>query len=153
MPKPPRIFFLLQQANSHLFRAVDGLLKEQEDIISAHQVILFVLTQEDGLQSAEVAARAGMSRSRLTGLLDTMTAKGLVRREQSADDGRVHRIFITPEGADIIKRTATLARDWNADLLKPFDDQQREVITAFLHHVSNTAKRIAERRTDEQKQL
>jgi DNA-binding MarR family transcriptional regulator len=146
MPKKPRVFHLLQQANSALFRAVDGLLKAREDIVSAHQVILFVLILEDGLQSAEVAKRAGMSRSRLTGLLDTMTEKGLVRREQSLDDGRVQRVFITPEGADIIKRTSALTRDLNADLLRPFDDNERETITAFLSHVSATAKLIDEQR-------
>jgi DNA-binding MarR family transcriptional regulator len=146
MPKPPRVFHMLQQANSALFRAVDGLLKAREGIISAHQVILFVLTQEDGLQSADVAKRAGMSRSRLTGLLDTLTSKGLVRREQSPDDGRVQRVFITQGGADIIKRTAALARELNEDLLEPFDEQEREVITAFLQHVSGTAKVISERR-------
>jgi DNA-binding MarR family transcriptional regulator len=146
MPKLPRVFHMLQQANSGLFRAVDGLLKAQEGIISAHQVILFVLTQEDGLHSADVAKRAGMSRSRLTGLLDTLTAKGLVRREQSPDDARVQRVFITQDGADIITRTATLTRDLNADLLAPFNEQDQQVITAFLQHVSGTAKVISERR-------
>jgi DNA-binding MarR family transcriptional regulator len=151
MPKQPRIFHLLQQANSALFRAVDGLLKAQEDIVSAHQVILFVLTLEDGLQSAEVAERAGMSRSRLTGLLDTMVEKGLVRREQSLDDRRVQRIFITPEGADIIKRTSALTRDLNSDLVRPFDDKERETITAFLRHVSEVAKLISELRRSEER--
>ena len=145
MTKPPRIFHMLQQANSGLFRAVDGLLKTQEGIVTAHQVILFVLTQEDGLQCADVAKRAGMSRSRLTGLLDTLATKGLVRREQGVEDGRVQRVFITPDGTDIIIRTAALTRDLNADLLDPFDAQERETITAFLHHVSNTAKSISGR--------
>jgi DNA-binding MarR family transcriptional regulator len=151
MPKKPRIFHLLQQANSALFRAVDGLLKAQEDIVSAHQVILFVLTAEDGLQSTEVASRAGMSRSRLTGLLDTMIAKGLVRREQSLDDGRVQRVFITPDGADKIKRTSVQTRDLNAELLRPFDDSERKTITAFLSHVFDTAKMIDEQRKLEER--
>lgn len=146
MTKSPRIFHMLQQANSALFRAVDGLLKAQEGIVTAHQVILFVLTQEDGLQSADVAKRAGMSRSRLTGLLDTLTAKGLVRREQWIDDGRVQKVFITVEGADIIRRTAALTRDLNADLLGPFDEQERKTITTFLSHVSSTANSISGRK-------
>jgi DNA-binding MarR family transcriptional regulator len=143
MPKPPRIFHMLQQANSSLFRAVDSLLKSQEGIVSAHQVILFVLTREDGLQSAEVAKRAGMSRSRLTGLLDTLAAQGHVRREQSLDDRRIQRVFITQGGADIIKRTAALTRDLNANLLDPFDEKERKTITAFLQHVAVTATSIS----------
>jgi hypothetical protein len=57
---------LLQQANSALFRAVDGLLKAQEGIVSAHQVIPFVLSRENDLSAADVAGRAGMSAPRRT---------------------------------------------------------------------------------------
>jgi DNA-binding MarR family transcriptional regulator len=146
MPASFRVFHLLQQANGALFRAVDGLLKTREGIVSAHQVILFVLTHEDGLKSTDVAGRAGMSRSRLTGLLDTLEAKGMVRRDPSLEDGRVQLVFITPSGADVIQRTASLTRELNSTLLEPFDDSQRETIRTFLQHVSQTAKLIGERR-------
>jgi DNA-binding MarR family transcriptional regulator len=145
MASPIRVFHSLQQANSALFRAVDALLKAKAGIVSAHQVILFVLTQDDGLPSAKVAERAGMKPSRLTSLLDTMEAKHLIRREQSMQDGRVQQVFITPDGAAVIKSTASLARDLNADLLAPFDPEQRQTIAAFLDHVSATAEAISKR--------
>ncbi len=145
MTKPIRVFHKLQQANSALFRAVDGLLKAQVGIVSAHQVILFVLAQEDGLPSAKVASRAGMRPSRLTSLLDTLETKRLVRREQSPHDGRVQRIFITSDGAAVIQSTASLARDLNADLLAPFDPEQRRTIAAFLDHVAAMAETITNR--------
>lgn len=144
MAENPRIFHLLQQANSSLFCAVDGHLRTQEDIVSAHQVILFVLTQEDGLQSSDLAVRAGMSPSRLTGLVDTMVTKDLVRREQAPDDGRVQKVFITPKGADIIKRTKARARELNEDLLSPFNEAERQTISDFLHHVMKVGKRMSD---------
>lgn len=142
MTKSPRVFHLIQQANSLLFSAVDGLLKSKEGIVTAHQVILFVLMQQDGLASAEIANRAGMSQSRLTGLVDTLVKKRLVRREKGATDGRVHCVFIEPDGRELIKRTTSLANDLNETLLQPFSNTDRETISRFLTHVADTAKTI-----------
>lgn len=140
-----RIFHLLQQANSALFRSADSLLKSQEGIVTAHQVILFTLVANDGLTSAEVANRAGMSRSRLTGLLNTLVEKGLVRREQSITDGRVQHIFIEAAGSSLIDRSKSLVNNLNEDLLRPFNVNQREIIKQFLEHVLLTATRIAQK--------
>lgn len=145
MTKPVRIFHLLQQANSALFGAADGLLKAREGIVTAHQVILFVLVGEDGLTSAEVAKRAGMSRTRLTALLDTLTEKGLLNRKQSSSDRRIQHVHITSEGRDMIGRTRALVTDLNADLLAPFGENQQLIILAFLKHVQATARAIAKK--------
>jgi len=142
MTKSPRVFHLIQQANSLLFNAVDGLLKSREGIVTAHQVILFVLMQQDGLPSAEIARRAGMSQSRLTGLVDTLVKKQLVRREKGPSDGRVHCIYIEPNGKALIKRTTSLAGDLNENLLQPFSEAERKTISRFLTHVADTAKTI-----------
>jgi len=145
MAKSPRIFHLLQQANSRLFAAVDRQLKSSEGIATAHQVILFVLAQEDGLASAEIAKRAGMSQSRLTGLVDKLVSKGMVRREKADTDSRVHNIFITDLGTALVARTSGQARDLNEELLKPFAENERETVARFLKHVSDTAKAIERR--------
>jgi DNA-binding MarR family transcriptional regulator len=142
MAKSPRIFHLIQQANSLLFRALDGQLKTREGIVTAHQVILFVLMQEDGLPSAEIAKRAGMSQSRLTGLVDTLVKKSLVRREKSAADGRVHHVHIQPKGEALIRRTTAATKGLNEALLQPFSESERDTIARFLTHVTATAKAI-----------
>ncbi len=142
MAKSPRIFHLIQQANSLLFRALDGQLKAREGIVTAHQVILFVLAQENGLPSAEIAKRAGMSQSRLTGLVDTLVSKKLARREKADTDNRVHKVFITDLGTALIARTSGQARSLNEDLLQPFSETERDTIARFLKHVSETAKTI-----------
>jgi DNA-binding MarR family transcriptional regulator len=142
MAKSPRIFHLIQQANSLLFRALDRQLKAREGIVTAHQVILFVLAQEDGLPSAEIAKRAGMSQSRLTGLVDKLVSKGMVRREKADTDSRVHIVFITDQGTALVTRTAGQARGLNEELLKPFSESERDTIARFLKHVSQTAKAI-----------
>lgn len=142
MTKSPRIFHLIQQANSRLFAAVDRQLKSREGIATAHQVILFVLARENGLPSAEIAKRAGMSQSRLTGLVDTLVSKGLVRREKADTDSRVHQVFVTEQGAGLVSRTSGDVRRLNEDLLQSFSPVERETIARFLKHVADTAATI-----------
>lgn len=143
MANQKRIIHLLQQANSVLFRAVDSLLKAQEGIVSAHQVILLILRQEDGLTASRLAELAGMQPSRLTALVDTLHQKGLVRRETPLGDRRVHRIHITPEGQAVADRTAALPGKLNSELLAPFDAEQQETIIQFLRHVAQTGQSLA----------
>ncbi|MEM1140645.1 MAG: MarR family winged helix-turn-helix transcriptional regulator [Pseudomonadota bacterium] len=139
---PPRVFHLLHLAHGALFRAIDRRLREAEGIATAHQVILFTLVAEDGLSSSEVAERAGHSRSRLTGLVDTLEAKGLVERRASADDGRVNLLHVTPEGRGLIARTMAEAKGLNAMLLAPFDPAEQETISRFLQHVLETSETL-----------
>lgn len=139
-----RVFHSLQQAYRNLFGAADSIIKSHEGIVTAHQVILMVLRQNDGLKASEIADRAGLSRSRLTGLLDTLETKNIVRREADKNDGRVQRIFLEPEGHAIIERTKEWVGKLNEDLLAPFSDEERDTIERFLKHVRATAKSMGD---------
>lgn len=46
---------------------------------------------------AEIAARLGLERSSVSGLIDRAASRGLVRRDASTDDGRVVRVSPTPQ--------------------------------------------------------
>jgi MarR family transcriptional regulator, organic hydroperoxide resistance regulator len=58
------------------------------------------LLQIDGSMSMrELAARLGGHASNATGIADRLAARGLVERHEDADDRRVKRVGLTPEGA------------------------------------------------------
>lgn len=136
MAKRFRAFHALHMAHTAIFSAADKALKKQEGILTAHQAILFVLTTEDGLPSKIIAKRAGMSKSRLTGLVDALERKGLVRREQGQEDARQQLVFIEIEGRDLIARTKGHVNKLNAALLKNFDADERKIIERFLTHAA-----------------
>ena len=142
MTKSFRVFYSLQQAYRQLFRAADGIIKSRENIVTAHQVVLLILARNDGLKASEIAERAGLSRSRLTGLLDTLAARNLIRRSPDATDGRVQRIFLKPDGQAIIKRSTKWINRLNAELLQPFSSSEREIIEKFLQHIIITSKSL-----------
>jgi MarR family transcriptional regulator, organic hydroperoxide resistance regulator len=57
------------------------------------------LLQIDGsMPMRELAARLGGHASNATGIADRLAARGLVERHEDADDRRVKRVALTPEG-------------------------------------------------------
>src|SRR5207249_9335627 len=66
--------------------------------------ILFHIDPKHPVPMSEVARRAGYEPSNLTGVIDKLEARGLVKRRAATDDRRVKRVFLTREGAAIRKR-------------------------------------------------
>jgi DNA-binding MarR family transcriptional regulator len=62
---------------------------------------LMSLWMTDGLKVTDIARRAGLDSSTMTGLLDRMERDGLVTRTADAADRRTLRIFLTDEGKRI----------------------------------------------------
>lgn len=136
MTKPFRVFHALHKAHTALFGAADKTLKKREGILTAHQLILFLLSAEDGLPSSVLATRAGLSKSRLTGLVDTLERKDFIRRERGAQDARQQILYIEPAGRALIDRTKGWVNTLNARLLKNFDKDEQQVIQRFLQEIT-----------------
>ncbi len=62
---------------------------------------LMSLWMTDGLKVTDIARKAGLDSSTMTGLLDRMERDGLVTRTADAADRRTLRIFLTEKGKQI----------------------------------------------------
>lgn len=137
-----RVFHLLQRAHNALFRAADSTMNAAEGIRTAQLAVLFTLVRNEGLPISSIARQLGMGKSSLTGLVDRMATKGLVRREADLSDARVQRIVLEPAGLAVAKRAGAAVRRYNKGLLDPFSESEREVIARFLTHVAEQASEI-----------
>ncbi|WP_286831706.1 MULTISPECIES: MarR family winged helix-turn-helix transcriptional regulator [Kordiimonas] len=141
------VFHLLQQASGTLFRAADRVMRDREGITTAHQVVLFSLYRKEDVPASVLAAQLNMGKSRLTGLVDTLVDKGMVRRARSKEDGRSQLLSATESGRAVIDRTKAGVNEMNEDLLAPFSEEERRVISAFLKHVRDQGDEIVTRRS------
>ena len=142
MARQPRIFHLMSLAHSALFRAADRRLKSEAGITVSQQGVLFVLAHQDGLPITEIADILNLGYSSLTGLVDRMSVKKLVRRHADASDGRVQNVFIEQKGRDLLDRTLADVKRINGALLQPFTASEQQVIERFLNHVAKNAADI-----------
>ncbi len=129
-------------AHSALFRAADRRLKAEAGISVSQQGVLFVLGRQDGVPITEIADVLNMGYSSLTGLVDRMSDKKLVRRMPDSADGRVQNVFIEQKGRDVLARTLADVKRINGALLQPFSASEQRVIERFLTHVAKNAADI-----------
>ena len=140
--RQPRVFHLIQQAHSALFRAADHALQENVGLTTSQQAVLFVLMRRDGAPITTIADELRMGKSSLTGLIDRMSAKGLVTRRQSPTDARSYEVFIEDAGRELVHDTLASTKKINTSLLQPFSAKECAVIERFLRHVSDNAEEI-----------
>jgi DNA-binding MarR family transcriptional regulator len=66
------------------------------EVRPAYGSVLLPLFEEDGLRVGELAARSRLSKQAMTTLVQTLEARGLIRRRPDPDDGRAARVYLTP---------------------------------------------------------
>jgi DNA-binding MarR family transcriptional regulator len=148
MKRSPRIFYLMNRAHATLARAADRRTKAEADLSLAQHGVLFALSMNDGLAVSTLAKMLSMGKPSVSGMIDRMAERDLVRREKDAQDGRMVRVFLQERGAAVIARTHPVVKEMNAALLAPFSDDEQEVIGRFLAHLASSAEDVLALPTD-----
>jgi DNA-binding MarR family transcriptional regulator len=82
-----------------------------------HLNVLFALSSEGTVPMNRLAEMLDVSQASATGIVDRMEQRGLVTRERDAEDRRVVRVVLTPQGEGLIESLAANRRDKLAQLL------------------------------------
>ncbi len=101
----------------------------------AYLGVLLSLWAEDGLQATELARRAGLEPSTMTGMLDRMEGDRLVQRQPDPSDRRAQRIYLAPAGLKA-HEPAMRVVDENLSLLtRGLSDHQVDEVKQLLQKV------------------
>ena len=95
--------------------------------------VLATLGDTDGMTCRELAAETLVTKSTLTVVLDGLEARGLIERQEVAEDRRHTRVRLTPKGDALFRKVFPA----HVAYLKPFFDraltpQQADVMTDLL---------------------
>ncbi len=88
-----------------------------------HLNVLFVLSGEGPLPMNRLAELLDVSQASATGIVDRMEQRGLVARERDAEDRRIVRVVLTPQGDGLIASVASERRDKLVCLLDTLADE------------------------------
>ncbi len=94
------------------------------NVTSAHTLVLCRLWQEDGVPVSEIGQYLEQVGGSLTGVLERMEERGLIRREKDEKDKRCFRVWLTDEGEGLIAVLPPITRSVLAaicDGLEPDD--------------------------------
>ncbi|MEA2404255.1 MAG: hypothetical protein QOE08_902 [Thermoleophilaceae bacterium] len=95
----------LLETHRKLSRELDELLEAQHGIgLSGLEVLGRLASADDRrLRVSDLAAAAGLSVSRVSRLVDSLQARGLVERQRCPGDGRAINAHLTPAGLDLAR--------------------------------------------------
>jgi MarR family transcriptional regulator, 2-MHQ and catechol-resistance regulon repressor len=102
-----------------------GLTPSQFDVIAT-------LGNTDGMNMRELAEKTLVTKGTLTGIIDRLEAKKLVRREVPADNRRSFTIVLTPEGEAVFEEMFPAHIEYLKERFDRLDSQDLEALRLLL---------------------
>ena len=113
---------------SHTFaRALDD-----EAVTVAEWAVMRSLYGQGAVAPSRLADRMGLTRGAISKLADRLAAKGLVERQDNADDGRAHTLRLTAAGQGLTPKLAAVADRNDAAFFAPLDADDRADLQRIL---------------------
>ncbi len=131
-----RFIFQIGTLRKALRRAFEGRAAALDITVAQFQV-LRRLWQGDGVLISVLTREANSDGGTITGVLDRLEARALIRRERCPDDRRVIRVFLTPAGRDLESPLLEILAALNEQALAGFSEPERARLMQALERVGD----------------
>ena len=98
-----------------------------------HWLVLCCLWQEDGLPTSSIGEKLQQVGGTLTGVLDRMEERSLVRRERDSGDRRIWRIWLTDAGRELETVLPPIAAELSEEAMRGISYDEREQFSQILN--------------------
>jgi MarR family transcriptional regulator, organic hydroperoxide resistance regulator len=133
---------------SNVFRASTAVRRHLENrVLAPHRlswtsfVVLWVLWVWGEMESRDVAAAVGVTRSTCTGVVSTLERRELVRRTRGTADARMVRVSLTASGTRLIECLFPEFNTEEATLTAHLSASQREALAGALRSLLGAVER------------
>ena len=121
--------------------SADKKSAELAEKLSAQEIrVLRTVDREECCIMSGIAGAIRLSLSSVTGLIDRLVEKKLVRRDRSSDDRRVVQVELTPEGKQLSAAADAGRVEFTRDLLKSLSAEEQETLLSLFDKLSKKAK-------------
>ncbi|MBD1843755.1 MarR family transcriptional regulator [Cyanobacteria bacterium FACHB-63] len=107
-------------------------LLEPYELTPFHWVVLCCLWQEDGQATSEISDQLQQVGGTLTGVLDRMSERGLIRRQRDFQDRRVWRIWLTQAGAQMKTTLPPIAQSVIAMMMTDLSIEEQAALSDWV---------------------
>ena len=133
-PKEVKIGILLGKIhNLHTTRA--NWILDQVGISRAQALLLFILTEKDGLTHTEIAEKLEVTLGALTKVIRRMEALHYIQRQSDPNDERVSRVFLRTEGRAKIRQITPIFEKIDRVLVNELTEDQQNQLIELLENV------------------
>ena len=131
---PHNLGYQLKLVSQLTYREFQGRL-EPFGLTPFHYLVLCCLWQEDGLATSRIAEKLMQLGATLTGVLDRMEERALVRRVRDSQDRRIWRIWLTEEGRRLKEVLPPIAAEALEKFLTGVSGRDRERLSKILAQI------------------
>lgn len=130
------INFLLTRAHQTVFQYVKANLTEL-GVTPVQYGILKCLWTEDYQTPKQIGEILSLDSSTITGILDRMESKELVKRVANQDDRRTLKIMLTQRGSELQEPVEKIIEEVNKHFLGIFGDEEQNHLKESLRLIAN----------------
>ena len=138
-PLPDLIGYVLRRAQLVVFQDFFAAFAPF-DIRPAQFSVLTVIERNPGLTQSQVAEALGIKRTNFVGMLDGLEVRGLTERRPAARDKRSYALYLTAEGAALMRRLKPVLKAHESRMVAKVGTQGREALLALLHEIADGAR-------------
>jgi MarR family 2-MHQ and catechol resistance regulon transcriptional repressor len=123
----------------HRFSLFDAELHRLSgsDLTAPQAKVIFCLGDTEGLPCTEITEKTLITKGTLTGVIDRLEAKGLVRRWSDSDDGRKIIVDLTRLGERVFKREYPRYLNQVKARFEALSTRDLKQATALLERIAN----------------
>ena len=123
------INYLLITSQHRVFQEFSKRL-EPFDVTPVQYGVLYCLWKGD--KTKEIAAELKLENSTISGILDRMEKKDLLKRQVSTEDRRYIKVVLTEKGAALEKPVLDTIDTANIDILADISDEEQQILKKNL---------------------
>ncbi|MBC8076842.1 MAG: MarR family transcriptional regulator [Chloroflexales bacterium] len=119
-------------------RATEQLADESFDLTLAQFDVLAKLSVQQGMTQQDLAERLLVTKGNVCGLIDRLSAKGLVKRCDNPEDRRSNRLFLTEEGQRLIAQVIPAHEALIIEQFRALSDDEQQALHTLLRRVDRS---------------
>jgi DNA-binding MarR family transcriptional regulator len=135
MKNNDRLIFLLGQARLRIMTSLDKALLKTAGITSAQSGALFYLMKSDGCLLRELSQGLMLDSSAITGMVDRLEKKKLIKRQSSTSDRRAINIYLTESGHEAAAKALSVVKKYNNAVKKGYSSDEIHVFSRILQSI------------------
>lgn len=129
------INFLLTRTQQVVFQKFKASLAEY-DVTPVQYGVLKCLWSKDGQNPSQIAASLYLDSSTITGILDRMENKGLIKRLADPSDRRSLKVILTEQGSRLKEPIIKIIDEENRKVLSILEEEERIKLIEYLNRIS-----------------
>ena len=132
---------ILFQRLLSLYRQNIDKMVQPYDVSVGQTQLLYILSQKEGRNQAELAKALGVRPPSLTSMLNRMEHAGLLERRSSDTDQRAYNVYLTDKGERVSRKLSAITRFINKRMLAGFRGEEKLLLLRLLEHMTRNMRR------------